>query len=104
MTGAEVKQQGSTLAIGQGRPPSPQGTPFGGAATHQQARLEPLPWPTWSLPSRVVLKTSLSLDHGIDHHTVRIQDESHGVRLIQQGLAIEQLIGTHKALRHEGKE
>jgi len=43
MTGAEVKQQASTLAIGQDSPPSRQGTPFGGAATHQEARLEPLP-------------------------------------------------------------
>src|SRR2546425_7580875 len=95
MTGTEVKQQRSILAIRDGSPPSRQGTPFGWGSD---------PPATGWLPSRVALKTSLSLDHGIDHHTVRIHDESHGVRLIQQGLAIEHLIGTHKALRHEGKE
>ena len=104
MTGAEVKQQGSTLAIGQGSPPSRQGTPFGWGSDLPAGPARTAAWPTGSLPSRVALKTPLSLDHGIDHHTVRIHDESHGVRLIQQGLAIEHLIGTYKALRHEGKE
>src|SRR2546429_9917061 len=47
MTGAEVKQQRSILAIRDGNPPSRQGTPFGWGSD---------PPATGWLPSRVALK------------------------------------------------